>query len=180
MKKQRLVNVIILLFLAFMIIQAYTYIHEWAHALMVQFFGGRVDHFDVNLFGGSPHIKHTGDFSPTQRALIAISGPVLPVLIWFVVMFFVNRQTHLFLQKIALIVTMGIMGTLIPNAIIPLVYEAGGNVRSEDMGKFLTNTGWNGYAVSAIVILIMGLGIWMFTRKVKFMEALKYVLPIPS
>ncbi|MEE4178280.1 MAG: M50 family metallopeptidase [Bacteroides sp.] len=180
MDKQRMVNVLLLLFLALMIIQVYTFIHEWAHALMVQIFGGQVNQFDVNLFGGSPHVKFSGDFTSTQRALIAIAGPILPVLLWFFLMIFLNKESHLFFQKIAILVSMGIMGTLLPNVIIPLVYETGGNVRGEDMGKFLANTGWNGYAVSALVMLIMGFGIWMFTRKVKFVEALKYVHPIPA
>lgn len=174
------VNIAFILILAFVILQVYTLIHEGAHALMAKVFGGTITAFDVNLFGGNPHVRYAGDFSSLQRALISFAGPFVPVLLWFVFLIFLNRQKSLIFQKIAILASIGILGTMVPNIIIAVVYETGGNVSGEDMGKFLANTGLNGIFIAAGVSLILGTGIWLFFRKVKFLEALKYQFPVPN
>ena len=168
------VNIIFLLILLFAIVQVYTLVHEGAHALTAMVFGGEVTKIDVNLFGGNPHVSYSGNFSSLQRALISIAGPVVPVLLWFLIMGFVHKQKPLMQQKIVLLLSFGIFGTLIPNILIPVVYELGGNVAGGDMGKFLANTGMNGFLVAGVVFLVLGLGVWLFSKKIKMVEALKF------
>jgi uncharacterized membrane protein len=86
---------------------------------------------------------------------------------------FVHKQKPLIQQKIILLLSFGIFGTLIPNIFIPVVYELGGNVAGEDMGKFLAYTGMNGFLVAGVVFLVLGLGVWLFSKKIKMVEALK-------
>ena len=155
---QKALNIGFILIVALGLIQIYTFVHEGAHALMAWVFGGGVSTFDINVLGGNPHVTYT----------------VFPLVLWFVFMIFLNKGKPLVLQKVALLLSFGIFGTLLPNVIIPLVYELGGDVRAEDMGKFLAHTGLNGFLVSGVMALVLLLAIMTFLRKVKFVEALKY------
>lgn len=169
------INVVLILFIGFLIINFYTFLHEGGHALMAWGFGAKVTTFDISILG-NPHVKYSGDLTDLQRAAISLAGPLLPLLAWFVFMLFVNKKRDLFFQKVAFIVSGAMVGSLVPNIFIPVIHEFGGNTARQDMGKFLTHTGLNGFEVSMVVTVIFALSIWLIVSKIKVLPALKYQL----
>lgn len=154
----------------------YTLLHEGAHGVSAVIFGGKLTNFNINFLSGSPHISYTGDLALWKKAIVSIAGPMVPFIIWLIAILKVKKTNNMIINKIILLVSVFTLFTLIPNIILPLLYEAGANVQGEDIIKFIIYSGMNSYLVSVIIAILFYTGCWVLYKKVDIKETLMYKL----
>lgn len=172
---RKLLNVIILLALGIALLLLYTIVHEGSHALAVLIFKGRVTAVDINFLTGFPRVSYEGAMTSRQNALISLAGPLAPYLLLAAGLLFMNKKRNIFVQKIFTLASIMVLGSIIPNIIIPVLSEAGAGASGEDIVNFMTHLNLNGYLVSAAMFMLLALGIWLAASRLSFRDALVYV-----
>lgn len=157
-------TVIILLFVIF----SYTLLHEGGHAVAVLLQGGQVTVFNINFITSSPHIQYRGDFSDMERAIVSIAGPLVPFLVWLPLVILLPRLRRSILQGTLLIYSMMIVGSLIPNIVLALLYWQGRVYPGEDVVRFLEFSGAHPLATAGLFLILTLFAVWylLFVGKV--------------
>ena len=176
---KKVINILIPLLAGTLIFILYAFIHEGAHALFVIAFGGTLTEFDINILNGYPHVNWAGDIMAFKSAVIDIAGPLLPVVFWFGGLLFINKKRDLLIQKVYLFASIGVLASLIPNVIIPILFELGVDVKNEDIAKFTTKVEINGFIVSIAIAIIFVIGLLSIIKRINIKEALLYQVDIP-
>lgn len=174
----RLVNILAALVIGIVVVILYTIVHESAHALFVVIFGGKVLSLDFNVLSGYPHINWEGNMKPYENAVISIAGPLVPYLLLITGLTHINRNRHLLIQKIFLFISVIVLGSMIPNIIIPILLEVGVDVTGEDTAKFAMSMNLNGYVVAFIMAILFVLAAILIIKRLRIKEALAYSIHI--
>ena len=147
------------LLVTFAAISAYTFLHEVGHAAAALAQGGRLTAFSINFFDFSAHAGYAGDFSPARTALIGLSGAVLPLLVWVVVMAATARRSNPVAEWLKFISTMIVAGSLLAWVILPFFYLAGNPPAGDDVTRFLRGSGMPPLLLAALSSAAIA-GIW--------------------
>ncbi len=147
------------------VIFLYAFLHEGGHALLVLLFGGTVTEFEVNFFMHSPHISYIGINDSMQRALISLGGPLLPLVLVLPLTLLLRRAKNLVVQVTLLLLLGSLLPTLLVSVVISLAYGFGSVDASEDVARFLFNSGFNPFIVAG-AFSILFVAILVFLLKV--------------
>lgn len=170
---KRLANTLIVLVIAIGAIALYTLLHEGAHGIFAVILGGRLTTFNVNFLSGVPRIRYTGDLALWKKAIIALAGPMVPFIIWLMVIMRVKVTSNIIVKKIMLFFSISILGSFIPNIILPILYEGGANVQGEDIVNFIVYSKINSYLISTIMVLLVLLGYLVLCKRLDIKETIK-------
>lgn len=146
------------------VIFAYALLHEGGHAIAVLLQGGQVTVFNVNVFSGSPHIQFCGDLSSMGRAIVSIAGPLVPFFVWLPLVPFLPRLRYSILQGALLIYSMMLVGSLIPNIVLVLLYWQGRAYPGEDVVRFLQFSGANPLSTAIVFLFFTVFAVWYLLR----------------
>ncbi|MEW6504705.1 MAG: M50 family metallopeptidase [Chloroflexota bacterium] len=136
----------------------YTFLHEGGHALVAWLSGGSVHVFDINFFNLGAHVSTSAALNRTGEIFNSIAGMGLPLLVWLAFMLLAPRRASPLVETLKIISSAGVIGSLIPWVIIPLIYASGGGPVSDDSARFLQYTGLDPNWVAAFfAVLIFGL-----------------------
>lgn len=174
---RRLLNALLTLFICCMSLIIYVSIHEGAHALFAVLFGGTLTNFDINILNGFPHVQWAGDMSSTERAFISIAGPLVPYVLLLAGFFFVHKESNIMIRKTASFASIMILGSMLPNIILPVLYENGVDVSDEDIVQFASGMQMSGYMVSLIMVLLFIL-LFILVFKKRLLASLQYQVDI--
>ncbi len=177
---KRLINLSITLISYIIVVYFYTLIHEGAHGLLAAAFGGKLTAFDINIFNGYPHVSWVGELEPLHTAMISIAGPIAPFLVFMILMAFISKNSNLFIQKIMFFYALIITGSLVPNIIIPLLYEKGAEVKNEDISKFIVSTGISGYIVTVLTSILFIFAVLLIRKRINIRAAFTYQIDIKN
>ena len=160
-----LMRIFAALFAAFFVTFLYTFFHEGGHALVGIVCGGTLTGFNVNFFNLSAHVDLTGNFSAAQESIKSIAGALLPLVVWILFIGLAPKKANLMVELVKWVSSFGVAGSLLPWAIIPVLFKFGAAPAGDDVTAFLTHSHWNVYLVSTIFIAAIALVIGMFWMK---------------
>jgi hypothetical protein len=146
-------KIIYLVLISLFVILLYTFIHESGHALAVILQGGTVLTFDINYLFSHPHISYTGLTTDSSRALVSISGLLFPYLIFVILIPFIHRIRAVLIKLVAVLFSIGVLGSLIPNIFLPILHIFGVSPQGEDIINFINHSSIEPLAISLIFIL---------------------------
>jgi len=155
----------VLLFLLLFVLLAYTFSHEGGHALLGLLFGGSITSFDANFFNLSAHVGINGEFNSLQNSLISAAGAGLPLLLWAVLVSLLPARTTAVMGWFRLILSMGVLNSLLAWIIIPAVFLFNGQPVSDDSFNFLGTSGIAPLGVSAGALLVYLAGWGLLLRR---------------
>ncbi|MFN7037204.1 MAG: M50 family metallopeptidase [Bellilinea sp.] len=136
----------------------YTFLHEGGHALVAWLSGGSVHVFDINFFNLGAHVRTSAALNRTGEILNSLAGMGLPLVVWLGFLLIAPRRASPLVETLKLISSAGVLGSLIPWVIIPLIYASGGGPVSDDAARFLQYTELNPNGVAAFfAVAIFGL-----------------------
>lgn len=163
---ERLKLASILLLILLMAALLYTTLHEGGHALAGLAFGGRITDFNVNFFNLGAHVGIDGNFTVQQLAIINVAGAALPVLLWFILMLALPKKTGMIPQWTRVIFTMAFLNTLLAWIVIPFLYLSNTAPPSDDVTRFISNSGLPPLAVAGGALALYVLGWVLFALRV--------------
>lgn len=134
-------TVLLTLGLFLWVLLVYTFLHEGGHALVAWLSGGSVRVFDINFFNLGAHVRTSASLNRTGEIFNSIAGMGLPLLVWLALMLLSPRRASPLVETLKLISSAGVLGSLIPWVIIPLIYASGGGPVSDDAARFLAFSG---------------------------------------
>ncbi len=143
---------------------AYTLLHEGGHALMAMAFGAKVTAFEINFFRAAPHMSYSGDLTSWQRGLVSLAGPIFPWLITLAIIPWIKRIKDVFLSLGVAGYSVACLGSLLPNAVLPIVYAISGQGMGEDVIGFINGLRVNPFLASALFVLLIAFTIRYFLR----------------
>jgi hypothetical protein len=151
----------------------YFFLHEAGHAIAVIIFGGKLTGFVVGFWNS--HYNFSGDFSNWQNSIRASAGILFPIPIWAVFLWITPRKCTTFFAGIRYIISLGFLASLLPYIVEPILYQNGWRGYNpwgyDDMTAFLNYSGWNGYSVAGIVLMLLTLSIALFQYKAGLRES---------
>lgn len=151
-------SVLLTLGLFLWVLLMYTFLHEGGHALVAWLSGGSVHVFDINFFNLGAHVRTSAELNRSGEVLNSLAGMGLPLLVWLSFLLIAPRWASPLLETLKLITSAGVLGSLIPWVVIPLVVASGGGPVSDDAARFLQYSGLNPNWVAAFfAVLIFGL-----------------------
>lgn len=185
--RERLKFIAILLLILLVTALSYTALHEGGHALAGLAFGGRITDFNVNFFNLGAHVGLDGKFSQTQSAVINVAGAALPFLAWALLMLVLPKKDNANLQWIKIISTMGFVNSLLAWVILPFLYLAGKAPPSDDVTKFINNSGLPALAVGLGALAFYAAGWVLFAGRIgslrtafQFLRGDSQAAPLPT
>lgn len=132
-----LILIALIFFVALFVFFTYTFIHEGGHALTGVIFGQSLTEFDVSFWDFSAHVGLTGGaLTETQRAVQAVAGAGLPLIVWAVFISLVPRKSNFSLEVLKLLSSMAVVNTLLAWIILPILYFLQ-KAPSDDVTNFL-------------------------------------------
>lgn len=134
-------TVLLTLGLFLWVLLMYTFLHEGGHALVAWLSGGSVRVFDINFFNLGAHVRTSVSLNRTGEIFNSIAGMGLPLLVWLAFMLLSPRRASPLVETLKLISSAGVLGSLIPWVIIPLIYASGGGPVNDDAARFLAFSG---------------------------------------
>jgi hypothetical protein len=147
----RLLHAAAILFIAFVVISLYTFVHELGHALVGLAFGGRLTSFDVAFWNLNPHVGLNGNFSLGQRSLINLAGTALPLLLWMAFLALSPRRGEPLFEWFKLVGSLVVINSLLAWIVIPFLFMAG-RPPADDSASFLMNSGAPPLLVAAVAL----------------------------
>jgi hypothetical protein len=163
-KRQRILHrlAIILPLMVFSVL-LYTFLHESGHALFGVLFGGRLTSFDINFLTISAHAGISGEFSTTQRAVIAAAGVSLPLVLWALMPVVLPPRRNPLVEWFTILFSVGVVNSLLAFIIIPVLHLFG-RAPGDDATNFLRITGFPPLLVTLAALLIYT-GAWILFFK---------------
>jgi hypothetical protein len=165
--------VFVILFVLFV----YTFLHEAGHAAAGLLYGGTL--YSFNFFDFSAHVGIIGAFSAVQRSVINISGVGFPAAAWIFFLLVVPRQANPILELLKTIGSAGLLGSLLPWILIPLVYYSGVAPPGDDVTQFLNNSNVHPLLITAIFSGLFVMGAAFFISRCSLGQILEW-LRIPG
>ncbi|GIV65409.1 MAG: hypothetical protein KatS3mg046_669 [Bellilinea sp.] len=151
-------SVLLTLGLFIWVLLMYTFLHEGGHALVAWLSGGSVHVFDINFFNLGAHVRTSAELNRTGEIFNSLAGMGLPLLVWLGFMLIAPRRASPLVETLKIISSAGVIGSLIPWVIIPLIYASGGGPVSDDAARFLQYSALNPNWVAAFfAVMIFGL-----------------------
>ena len=132
---------LLLLFIFAFLLFLYMLLHEAGHALAGLLVGGTLQAFEVDLLRLSAHAEVAGRFSPAGLSLMSAAGVALPLLAWAGFVLAVPRRANPVLRLARLIGSWGVLNSLWPWMVIPLLYRLGLAPPGDDTTRFLVASG---------------------------------------
>jgi hypothetical protein len=157
--------VLVLAYTGGFVFLVYTFLHEIGHALVGIYHGGQLASFSINFLDASAHTGISGLFTASQRSQINLSGPAMPLLMWLVFILFAPKRANPVLELVKTISSAGVLGSLLPWILVPLVYSSGGAPPGDDVTQFLRNTGMSPLLLSGLTLGLFALGAAVFVRR---------------
>jgi hypothetical protein len=148
----------LILFLFLLTLLLYTVAHDGGHALVGMALGGRITAFDVNFFDLGAHAGVDGSFTLAQRALIAVAGISLPILLLVLFILATPRKANTVLEWFRLCAFLGTSGSLLAWIAIPWLVQAGQTVSDDSVG-FMGYTRFPAALVSGAALAVY-LAVW--------------------
>ena len=161
-----------ILFAAFLL---YAIVHEGGHALAAVIFGGKITALDVNILTGDPHAGFSGNFTKIQSAIIAIAGPLLPVILWVIAFLAIRKNGNTFAEKIRLFLPLSILPSVISNAVLAVLTPLGLSNNQQDITNFIDDLSLNGFAVAIALAALTALLCILFFKGVTIKSIKKIV-----
>lgn len=162
-------------FVLIFVLFVYTFLHEAGHAAVGLFFGGNLYSFSLNFFNFSAHVGLSGSFDPFQRSLINLAGMSLPVLVWAFFLLITPRIANPILELLKTIGSAGLLGSLLPWILIPLVYHGGIAPAGDDVTQFLNNSRAHPLLVSAFFVGVFLAGARFFISRSSLGQVLDWL-----
>lgn len=164
-KKFRLIVVLLCTAAIFMLL-VFPILHESGHLLAAKAFGSR--HSSLKLGFIQAWAGFDGCFTQGQFSIIHIYGMGFPLLLWYIFIILVSKETIWWIEPIKLVFSASVIGSLIVWIVVPILYMSGKAPMSEDATKFTISTEWNGYVIAAMALLVFIASIILFIRKSNF------------
>jgi hypothetical protein len=142
----------------------YTALHEGGHALAGVISGGSVQRINVNFLDFSAHTRLNGSFTPTQNAVISVSGWALPVLAAALFMLLTRANSNPIIQVLRWLSVIVTLGSTLPWVVLPLVFLAG-NAPPDDVTSFLNYAALPPLAVSLAFAALCAAGVWLLLNQ---------------
>ena len=118
-----LIRIALILFIGLFVFFMYTFLHEGGHAIAGLLFGQSLTEFDVSFWDFSAHVGLVGsELTETQLAVKAMTGAVLPLIVWAVFISLVARKSNFVLEVMILISSMTIVNTLLAWIVLPILF----------------------------------------------------------
>lgn len=138
-------------------------LHELGHCIVVWIYGGTVTGF--HPFSPNPYMTYEGFGLPS--ALIDIGGSVLPlVAAAAVLLFYRGSKKHSWLNICLGIISSITLLTVVPWIVQPVCYLFGLADQTEDIIKFINNTGFHPVAVTLCSIIVFALMCLLLVKKI--------------
>ncbi|GAP09492.1 peptidase M50B-like [Bellilinea caldifistulae] len=151
-------SILLTLGLFIWVLLMYTFLHEGGHALVAWLSGGSVYVFDINFFNLGAHVRTSAELNRTGEIFNSLAGMGLPLLVWLGFMLIAPRRASPLVETLKIISSAGVIGSLIPWVIIPLIYASGGGPVSDDAARFLQYSAFNPNWVAAFfAVMIFGM-----------------------
>jgi len=151
-------SVLLTLGLFIWVLLMYTFLHEGGHALVAWLSGGSVHVFDINFFNLGAHVRTSAELNRNGEIFNSLAGMGLPLLVWLGFMLIAPRRASPLVETLKIISSAGVIGSLIPWVIIPLIYASGGGPVSDDAARFLQYSAFNPNWVAAFfAVMIFGM-----------------------
>ncbi len=161
--------------LLFWVLIVYMGLRQAGQALGVFLAGGGRAGADL-LIGTQELVKSSGALSGLQISLRSLGGMLLPLAAWALFMFFAARRGSSPLEALKLVSSVGVLGSLVGWVLVPLGYQPGQTVPSEDVTLFLHTTGWNGLITAGLCLLLL-IGAYILARnRIGYLGALRDLL----
>ena len=151
----------------------YTLLHEGGHAIAAVLLGARITAFDLNFITGSPHIGWQGFVTPAGRAIIAISGPLFPFLVWLLSLAVLRWQRTVAVRRGLLIASIMAISSLLPQVITPILYLRGVDLRGEDIVGFIIYSGLHPLVVAGSFAVLVATSVWLVLKLIRPAELIK-------
>jgi hypothetical protein len=164
--RERLKIMVILLLILVVVMFSYTTLHEGGHALAALAFGARITDFNVNVFNLGAHMNYDGVLSTPQTAVVNVAGVGLPLLTWSLLLIFLPKRNNWILQWVKIALTMGYLNTLLAWVVLPFLYLSHSAPPSDDVTKFITNSGIPVLAVAVGALGLYALGWLLFSARI--------------
>ncbi|MCX7976875.1 MAG: M50 family metallopeptidase [Bellilinea sp.] len=148
-------TVLLTLGLFLWVLLMYTFLHEGGHALVAWLSGGSVHVFDINFFNLGAHVRTSASLNTTGEIFNSIAGMGLPLLVWLAFLLLAPRRASPLVETLKLISSAGVLGSLIPWVIIPLIYASGGGPVNDDAARFLAFSGLKPEWVAAFFAVLI-------------------------
>jgi len=133
---------------------AYTFIHEMGHGLIGIFAGGRIERLVLG-FNAKVYISNT-NYNEFTLPLMNIMGMLLPYFVFLIVTLFYDRNINLILYNVFYgIYVFGILGSMTPWILIPIISIFTTPPPGDDVTKFLSNSGLNPIIIAAVGLLML-------------------------
>jgi hypothetical protein len=143
----------------------YTVLHEGGHALAGLVFGGRIGEVDLNFFNLGAHVNIDGSFTRFQEAVINVSGVGLPVLVWLVLILALSKNGTPMILWTKFIASAGTLCSLLAWVVIPFFYLKNNAPISDDVTRFLANSGLPPLEVAFVALALFTSGWLLFIRR---------------
>lgn len=164
-QKQQLTNALIFVFIALMFAMLiYPALHEFGHAVAAVIFGGRVHSIGITAFRAYARIS--GTFTPYERAVINVSGFAFPYILWFIFIITVPKECPPLVKGLKLYSSVSVIATTLPWIVIPFIYNMGKVPQTDDVTKFLRNSGASPAIVALVFLLIFTVSVVLFLKKI--------------
>lgn len=161
--------------LLFWVLMVYLALRQAGQALGVFLAGGGRAGADL-LIGTQELVESSGALSGLQISLRSLGGMLLPLSAWALFMLFAARRGSSPLEALKLVSSVGVLGSLVGWVLVPLGYQPGQTVPSEDVTLFLHATGWNGLITAGLCLLLL-IGAYILARnRIGYIGALRDLL----
>ena len=159
-------------FAALFALVAYTFLHEAGHAIVGMLFGARLTSFSINFVDLSAHVGFAGAFSSAQQSVLSAAGVTFPLLLWSVFVLAVPVKPNPLLGWLRLVLSMGVLNSLLAWIIIPVLYLSGRSP-ADDSATFVSATKIPPLLLSAAVLIVYVGGWALFLRRSGYVQGLR-------
>jgi len=153
------INVIIVIVFFYM----YTLLHEGGHAIVALCCGRTITDFTL---GFNAHVSSIGpNYTAFTASLMNVFGMFLPyIVVLFSVLFYSQKIKSVAYHIASFIMVLGISGSLLSWVILPFVYKFGSAPNSDDVVKFIENSGFNFAFVSVSASVLIAILLFVAFR----------------
>lgn len=170
----------LLLFIILAILFLYTFLHEAGHALVGLAFGQTLTTFDVRFWNFNPHVSLSGSLTTAQRLLQIGAGTWLPLLIWFLLMAALPRQSSFSVNLFKAASALMVLNTLLAWIIIPILDLAGRAPARDDVTNFLRVSEMPPLLLSALALIVYAAGWVLLVAKVDDLKGIWRIFRQPE
>ncbi len=144
---------------------AYTFLHESGHAIVGILCGGKITDFSVNFLILSAFVRMDTSLTPAQAILNNLAGGGLPLLAWFVFVIAAPRRANFVIETLKLSTSLVFLSTLLAWIFLPILDIFGQAPASDDIIKFIRNSGLLPLWVTFFSLILFSSGIFLAVNR---------------